>query len=265
MAFPAMFGPGLHRQGSRGTIRAMRNAPQKPDTSPRRVRAMFDSIAPSYDLLNRVLSLRRDVAWRRKLANNLPGASEPAVLDIATGTADVLIALDRTMDGRMRGLGADVSAGMLTVGHKKLQHRGLTPRCAVVQADGLHLPVPANSFDAATIAFGIRNLPDVRAGLREMHRVLRPGGRALVLEFSLPGNALLRAAYLLYFRHLLPRIGGWVARDLPAYRYLNQTVESFPYGEAFCALMREAGFARVRAHPLSFGIASLYLGDKPEE
>ncbi len=242
----------------------MRGAPETPDKSPPSVRGMFDRISGRYDLLNRVLSVRRDVAWRRALARRLPDAPRPVVIDIATGTADVLLTLDRKTGGNMRALGVDLSGAMLAIGADKARRRGLEARCVLVQADGLRLPAPDNTFDAATIAFGIRNLPDMDAGLREMQRVLRPGGRALVLEFSLPANALLRAGYLFYFRHVLPRIGGWVSRDLPAYRYLNQTVETFPCGEAFCARMRGAGFKGVSARPLSFGIATLYEGAKPQ-
>jgi demethylmenaquinone methyltransferase/2-methoxy-6-polyprenyl-1,4-benzoquinol methylase len=126
--------------------------------------------------------------------------------------------------------------------------------CAVGFAD--------RSFDAVTIAFGIRNLPDVPAALREMHRVLRPGGRALILEFSLPANRLIRAGYLTYFRHVLPAIGRMVSGDAHAYRYLNASVEDFPYGEAFASLMRDAGFASVRAETLTSGVATLYIGER---
>ena len=123
----------------------------------------------------------------------------------------------------------------------------------------------SSSFDAVTISFGIRNVLDVPKGLREMHRVLRPGGRALILEFSLPANAFIRWGYLLYFRNVLPLVGGLVSGDAKAYRYLNETVETFPYGAAFTALMTDAGFENVQAKPLTFGIATLYRGDRPQD
>lgn len=233
--------------------------------SPSRVRVwqLFDRIAARYDLLNRLLSLGRDVAWRKRLARHLPEGNGLRLLDVATGTADVLLFLDDASDAVRGGVGVDMSFGMLAQGRRKIRRRGVQDRFRLVRGDATVLPVRPERFDAATIAFGIRNLVDVAAGLREMHRALRPGGRVLVLEFSLPRNALVRRAYLAYFRHVLPRIGGLVSGDLAAYRYLNQTVESFPYGDAFCALMRDAGFVNVRALPYTLGIATLYLGDRP--
>ncbi len=224
---------------------------------------LFDRIAGRYDLLNRLLSAGRDVAWRKRMIQHLPAGDQLHALDLATGTADVLLTLlDRAP--RVRGaVGLDLSAGMLAVGMRKIRRRKLSGRAALVRGDALLLPLPKELFDAVTIAFGIRNVTDVLAGLREIQRVLKPGGRALILEFSLPENALIRAGYLFYFRHILPRIGGLISGDAKAYRYLNQTVETFPYGEEFRALMREAGFETVTACPLTFGIATLYLGDKP--
>jgi demethylmenaquinone methyltransferase/2-methoxy-6-polyprenyl-1,4-benzoquinol methylase len=225
---------------------------------------MFDRIAPRYDLLNRVLSLRQDVAWRRRLARHLPEGSGLRVLDVATGTADVLLTLVERCPRVAYGVGLDPSMGMLYRGAKKARQGAAAGRIGLVRGDGLCLPAPDEAFDAVTIAFGIRNVPDVPAALREMRRALRPGGRVLILEFSLPANAAVRGSYLLYFRHVLPRLGGMVSGDAAAYRYLNRTVETFPYGEAFCALMREAGFVAVEAHPLTFGIATLYVGARPE-
>jgi len=220
---------------------------------------MFDRIAPRYDVLNRVLSLRRDVAWRKRLRRHLPDRVGLRVLDVATGTADVLLALAR--DPRVKsGVGMDPAGRMLELGRRKVADRGLGGRIALVRGDGVRLPFADGAFDAATVAFGIRNVPDVPAALAELRRVLGPGGHALVLEFSLPRNALLRAGYLAYFRHALPRLGGAVSGDPVAYRYLNRTVESFPYGEAFAALMRGAGFREVQADPLTFGIATIYRG-----
>lgn len=226
------------------------------------VGSMFDRIAHRYDLLNRLLSFGTDVRWRKRIAQHLPEGDALQVLDLATGTADVLISLRRHCPRVMRGTGIDLSYGMLSHGVPKLRALGLGGHFRLAQGDAMRLPLPSNSYDAATISFGIRNVLDVPAGLREMQRVLKPGGRVLVLEFSLPGNALFRAGYLFYFRHVLPRIGALLSGDAHAYRYLNQTVETFPYGEAFCALLREAGFCEVRAFPLTLGIATLYQGDK---
>jgi demethylmenaquinone methyltransferase/2-methoxy-6-polyprenyl-1,4-benzoquinol methylase len=129
----------------------------------------------------------------------------------------------------------------------------------------MDIPVKDNRFDAVTISFGIRNMTDVRKALREMRRVLKPGGRVLILEFSLPVNSFIRKVHLFYLRHVLPRIGRWISGDAYAYRYLNETIETFPHGESFCQLLTDAGFVKTRAYPLSFGIASIYCGDKLEQ
>jgi len=223
---------------------------------------MFDRIAPRYDLLNRVLSMRRDVAWRRRLARHLPDAPGLRVLDLATGTGDVLLALHNSCPDMAFGLGVDVAGNMLALARDKIAGRGLDHGLAVMQCDALCLALPDGIFDAVTIAFGIRNVPGPEEALREIHRVLRPGGRVLVLEFSLPRNRPFRALYLAYFRHVLPHIGGLLSGDFEAYRYLNRTAERFPRGGAFCALLEGAGFGAVHAHPLTFGIATLYQGDK---
>jgi demethylmenaquinone methyltransferase/2-methoxy-6-polyprenyl-1,4-benzoquinol methylase len=222
---------------------------------------MFDRIAHRYDLLNRVLSMRRDVAWRKRLARLLPDRPDLRVLDLATGTGDVLLALVRACGRVHDGVGVDMAGKMLSIGRRKIDAAGLGGRLRMVRGDATCLAIHDGGFDAVTIAFGIRNVIDVPRALREMRRVLKPGGRALVLEFALPRNALFRALYLAYFRHVLPRIGGVVSGDAQAYRYLNATVETFPYGEAFRGLMRDAGFTNVHAHSLSFGIAMIYQGD----
>lgn len=221
---------------------------------------MFDRIAPSYDTLNRVLSLRRDVAWRRKMADFLPEKRPLDVLDLATGTGDQLISLRDAGVEMDRAVGMDLSEGMLEIGRTKMARRGWGDAVKMETGDVLAIPAEDASFDAVSISFGIRNVLDVPAGLREMRRVLRPGGKALILECSLPNNRFLRFVYLLYFRHILPTLGGWVSSDASAYRYLNQTVESFPCGEDFCSLMRDAGFVEVGHHPMTLGVATLYYG-----
>ena len=223
---------------------------------------MFDRIAPRYDLLNRLLSMRRDVVWRKEMARQLPEGSALRILDLATGTADVLLALVRHSSNIARGVGLDMSHQMLVRGQPKIASDA---RLSLMRSDATRIALPDRTFDAVTISFGIRNVMDVPAGLREMHRVLKPGGRAMVLEFSLPANAIIRWGYLLYFRNVLPFVGGMISGDAKAYRYLNETVETFPYGNAFCDLMREAGLVDVQAKPLTFGIATLYRGDRPEE
>lgn len=224
---------------------------------------MFDRIAHRYDLLNRLLSMGTDKGWRRRMNRRMPQGSRLRVLDLATGTADVLISMDRACPQVASGVGLDMSGGMLKYGQIKLNKLGLADKFRLVRGDATRLGLASDQFDAVTISFGIRNVLDVSEGLREMGRILKPGGRALILEFSLPANRPFRALYLFYFRHILPRIGAMLSGDSYAYRYLNETVETFPYGEDFCALMREAGFERVKATPLTFGIASLYEGEKP--
>lgn len=223
---------------------------------------MFDRIAHRYDLLNRLLSAGQDVRWRNKLAANLPGRSRQRVLDLATGTADVLLSLFRKSNHIEWAVGMDMAQRMLDIGREKVRERNLQHTIALLPGDAVYLPFQNDCFDAVTIAFGIRNVTDVNRSLREMQRVLRPGGRALILEFSLPANALFRRLYLFYFRHILPTIGGLISGDNYAYRYLNRTVETFPYGRAFCRLMEEAGFRQVQAIPLTFGIATIYRGEK---
>lgn len=223
---------------------------------------MFDRIAHRYDLLNRLLSMGQDVAWRKRMARHLPERPGMDVLDLATGTGDQLIFLFDQRPDLGEGIGIDMAEEMLRHGRGKLPRRPSGERLSLMTGDATDIPFPEDRFDIATISFGIRNVTDVSRGLAEMHRVLRPGGRALVLEFSLPANALFRRFYLFYFRHILPRVGGLISGDAQAYRYLNTTVETFPYGEAFCGLMREAGFENVSATPLTFGIASIYQGDK---
>lgn len=224
---------------------------------------MFDRIAPRYDLLNRLLSFGRDRAWRRALTKCLPEGKNLFALDLATGTGDVLIALHRDSDRLRGGIGADMSGGMLSQGRVKLQRLGLWDRYPLARCDATQLALREGVFDVVTIAFGIRNVVAVEAALEEMRRVLRPGGRLLILEFSLPENRLFRRFYLAYFRHVLPRVGGWISGDASAYRYLNETVETFPYGAAFSAMMTAAGFEKVQYRPMTLGIATIYQGDKP--
>ncbi len=222
---------------------------------------MFDRIAHRYDLLNHLLSVNRDRAWRKRLAALLPPGDGLRVLDIATGTADQLLALAET--GRVGyGVGIDPAEKMLAIARDKIARKGLQEMLALHATQGERLSFEDNSFDAVTISFGIRNVTDVSATLSEMHRVLDSGGRALILEFSWPDNPVLQRMYLVYFRHVLPHIGGIISGDSCAYRYLNRTVETFPHGDGFCDLMRQAGFRDVRRNSLTMGVATIYQGSK---
>lgn len=222
---------------------------------------MFDEISPRYDFLNRLLSFGLDVLWRKRLAAFLPRNEGQRVLDVATGTAEVLLALIE--DPRVQaGFGVDMAERMLDIGRAKAARLGLENRITLHRGDAGQLPFNDNTFDTVTIAFGIRNMEDHNQVLREMRRVLKTGGRALVLEFSLPENKILRALHLFYLRTVVPTIGGLISGHGKAYRYLNQTIETFPYGDDFCVLMEFCGFKDVKAHPLMGGIATIYTGEK---
>ncbi len=223
---------------------------------------MFDRIAKTYDPLNRVLSMGIDNSWRKKMARYLPEGESLTLLDLATGTGDQLIALCRLEKRIQNAVGMDMSEGMLEVGREKLKKVSLSQPAELLTGDATDIPAEDNSFDAVTITFGIRNVNNVAKALKEMHRVLKPGGRALILEFALPSNLLFRSLYLLYFRRILPWIGSKVSGDKQAYSYLNESVEAFPYGDDFCQLMRDAGFQKVKANPLTLGISMIYQGDK---
>jgi demethylmenaquinone methyltransferase/2-methoxy-6-polyprenyl-1,4-benzoquinol methylase len=221
---------------------------------------MFDRISHRYDLLNHLLSMNRDVAWRKRMSRHLPDRPDLKVLDLATGTADQLLSLyDSGKVGS--GVGIDLAEKMLEVGRRKIKQRGLESALELQIGDAENIPFDDNRFDAVSISFGIRNVIDVPHALSEMHRILNSEGRALILEFSLPKSRWIRSLYLIYFRKILPRLGGLISGDREAYQYLNDTVETFPYGEEFCRLMRDAGFDNVQAIPLTFGIATLYRGD----
>lgn len=223
---------------------------------------MFDKIARRYDFLNRLLSFRQDVSWRKRMIQCLPEGDALTLLDLATGTGDVLINIHKISGRIEKGIGLDMSSGMLGFGQTKLKNQNLTDKLKLMRGDAMTMGLADASFDVATMSFGIRNVPDVPKALRDIHRILKPGGRALILEFSIPKNPLIRAGYLFYFRHILTRIGGIVSGDSKAYKYLNSTVEAFPYGAAFIHLMNDAGFTCIEAHELTFGIATLYVGDK---
>lgn len=226
------------------------------------IRGMFNAIARRYDCINRLLSLRRDVAWRKIMAARLPRREQLRVLDVATGTGDVPLSLLKQRADIACIVGVDISEAMLDGARKKICRAGVADTCAVAAADAAALCFPDATFDVVTVAFGVRNFTELEAGLAEIRRVLRADGPLLALEFSLPANPLIRACYLAYFRYLLPRVGGWISRRPDAYRYLNATVEAFPYGDAFADILKRAGFNRIECHALSFGVAMLYIAYK---
>jgi demethylmenaquinone methyltransferase/2-methoxy-6-polyprenyl-1,4-benzoquinol methylase len=236
--------------------------PYRPEGSKKeQVAAMFNAISPKYDALNRILSAGIDQSWRRKTLREIRATGALNVLDVATGTADLALALAKGIPGS-KVVGVDISSGMLEVGRSKVRAKDLEGRVRLDLGDGEQLPYEVSSFGAVTVAFGVRNFENLEQGLRDMRRVLEPGGTLAVLEFSQPTAWPLRSLYLFYFKNILPRIGRMVSKDASAYTYLPNSVQAFPYGEAFAAKLREAGFKSVRVRPLTFGIASLYLAIK---
>lgn len=221
---------------------------------------MFDRIAPTYDLVNRLLSFNLDVRWRKHVHSHLPSLPELRLLDLATGTGDQVIAMTRS-GGITSAVGMDMSVEMLAIGKEKVSEAGLSEVISMEHGDATALPFEDQSFDAVTISFGIRNVVHVDRALAEMRRILRPGGKAIILEFSLPKNPIVRMGHLMYLRYVLPLVGGLVSGDWDAYRYLNTTIEAFPYGDAFTKMMKEAGFEVANAHPVTFGIATIYVGE----
>jgi demethylmenaquinone methyltransferase / 2-methoxy-6-polyprenyl-1,4-benzoquinol methylase len=224
---------------------------------------IFNQIAHRYDPLNRILSFGMDLYWRRQVSNLIPKGSDLEILDLATGTADQLIdAMKRHKTNIKQATGLDPSLGMLDIAQKKVAPYEFSSRVKLQEGSAASLPVPSHSVNAITMSFGIRNVPGVTDALCEMFRVLKPGGRALILEFSTPTNKLFRKLYFFYLRNILPYIGGWLSGDYKAYRYLNQTIEEFPSGNDFLALMRKAKFEKVSYRTMTFGIVSIYIGDK---
>ena len=225
-----------------------------------RVRSMFDRIAPSYDLNNRLHSLGRDQAWRRRTVRAASVSEGETVVDVACGTGDLAVAFDATPARRIVGL--DFAPRMLALARAKARRAGA--RVDLARSDAMRLPLATGSADVVTIAFGIRNVADPAAAIAELHRVLAPGGRLLILEFGTPRQPMLRRLYSFYFHQVLPRTATWIARDKSgAYRYLPKSVDAFLDARRLRAMMRDAGFAEPDATPLTFGIAMLYRAVKP--
>lgn len=227
----------------------------------RQVRDMFDNIAPAYDFMNRAMTLGIDRWWRRYAVGMIASPRPRDILDVATGTGDLALLLARRLDP-LSITGIDLSEGMLGVGRRKVAAAGLADVISFQQADCLHLPFTGNSFDCVTVAYGVRNFADLEAGYREMHRVLRQGGRLLVIELSTPRGRIVRPLYDLYTRHLIPAVGRMVSRDVRAYAYLPESIAAVPQGADMAAIMKRAGFADVTVRPLTFGVCTVYLAVK---
>ena len=229
------------------------------DKRPDRIAAMFDAIARRYDLLNRVLSAGLDQRWRARAVRSLGLTGQETVVDLCTGTADLAIALAAGTGGAARVVGIDFAGEMLRLGRAKLQRSGLGGRVNLVRADATQAPLADGAADAATVAFGIRNVEEPHRALSEMHRLVRPGGRIAILEFAMPRLPVVGAAYRWYFRRVLPRLGSALSGHDSAYAYLPASVGAFPGPAAFCRLVEEAGFRDARAVPLQLGVVYLYV------
>ncbi len=230
--------------------------------SPARIAGMFDAIADRYDLLNHLLSAGIDRRWRRRAIRSLGLTGTERVLDLCTGTADMAIAARTASPPAARVLGVDFAAAMLRVGRGKLVDRRLADRVSLVRGDAARIPAADQSVDAVTIAFGIRNVEDTQAACREMHRVLKPGGRLAVLELAVPTTPGVRAIYSWYSRRILPRIGRLVSRHNAAYGYLPASISAFTSPVEFAILLRRAGFVHVEASPMTFGSVVLYTANR---
>jgi demethylmenaquinone methyltransferase/2-methoxy-6-polyprenyl-1,4-benzoquinol methylase len=223
---------------------------------------MFDQISPTYDKANRAMTLGCDLYWRKKMAQYLPDRENLYLLDCATGTGDQILSFFSHSKKIARAVGIDLSTEMIHIAREKIQNAGLSSKVDLSQASLLSLPFLSMTFDCVTISFGIRNVTDVSKALMECCRVLKEGGRLLILEGSIPQNKWILPFFLFYLRHILPRIGGVISKNKNAYRYLNETIETFPSGNRFCTLLTQAGFSRASFHPLTVGTVTIYVGEK---
>ncbi|MFK5958594.1 MAG: bifunctional demethylmenaquinone methyltransferase/2-methoxy-6-polyprenyl-1,4-benzoquinol methylase UbiE [Lutibacter sp.] len=224
------------------------------------VSKMFDTISKEYDGLNRVISFGIDVKWRKKVVKIIGDTNPDSILDIATGTGDLAINLAKTKASKIIGL--DISQGMLDVGIKKIKKLNLNNTIEMVLGDSEKIPFSDNSFDAITVAFGVRNFEDLEKGLSEIYRVLKTGGTFAVLETSIPTKTPYKQGYKFYSKNILPLIGKLFSKDKSAYKYLSDSAAAFPYGEAFNNILQKIGFITIENKPQTFGVASIYTAKK---
>ncbi len=229
-------------------------------TKKKQVEQMFDNISDNYDGLNRVISLGTDVKWRKKVVATVAAANPDSILDIATGTGDLAIQMVAT--GASRIVGLDLSEGMLKVGRRKISEKGFNAQIEMIQGDSEDLPFGDSSFDAITVAFGVRNFENLKKGLEEIYRVLKPGGIFVVLETSVPTKFPYKQGYHLYSNLILPVIGKIFSKDKDAYSYLSESAANFPYGIAFNNILQEIGFIDVEDLPQTFGVSTIYIASK---
>lgn len=224
------------------------------------VAKMFNKISKRYDLLNHLLSLGIDIVWRKKAIKKLKGLQPKQILDVATGTGDFAIEALKLDPEKVTGV--DISEGMLQHGRVKMKKKGFDDRIELIYGDSENLPFDNDNFDAIIAAFGVRNFENLEAGLTEMHRVMKKGGKVVILEFSRPKSFPFKQLYNFYFKIILPRIGKSVAKDNAAYSYLPESVQHFPDGDDFINILNKTGFSKTECTPLTFGISSIYTGIK---
>ena len=226
-----------------------------------RVKEMFDHIAPTYDRLNHILSLSIDKIWRRRVVRRVLKLDAKEILDVATGTGDLAIAMARKIEGSTI-CGVDLSPEMLEVARTKVLKLGLSERISLMEGNAEHLELDSESVDAVTIAFGIRNFENKEACLAELNRIIRPGGHLVILEFSNPTNPLINLLYRFYSHKVLPWVGGIISKNRSAYEYLPASVDGFPNPDNFAAIIEKAGYTNVKRRSQSFGIAQIYIAQK---
>jgi demethylmenaquinone methyltransferase/2-methoxy-6-polyprenyl-1,4-benzoquinol methylase len=225
------------------------------------VAGMFDSIAYRYDFLNRFLSAGIDIRWRKKAINLLKPLNPQYILDVATGTADVAIMMTNSLKPN-KIVGIDISDGMLAFGRKKIEKLALTNTIELLNGDSETINFPNNTFDAVTVAFGVRNFQNLEKGLSEIYRVLKPGGKLVVLEFSKPKGFGVSKVYQLYMNVVAPGVGKLFSKNRNAYKYLDESIKKFPEGKNFTGILDQLGYRNTYCKPLSLGICSIYCGDK---
>jgi len=236
--------------------------PYKTETGSKKeqVARMFDNIARNYDFLNHFLSLGIDILWRKKAVKMLRPEQPKLILDIATGTGD--FAIETLALNPDKVIGVDISAGMLEIGKQKIQKKGMIDKIEMQLGDSEKLLFEDNTFDALTVAFGVRNYENLEKGLMDMYRVLKPNGTVVILEFSQPEVFPMKQLYQFYFKFILPLIGKVVSKDNSAYTYLPESVQAFPYGKQFAGILEDMGYRNVTVTPLTFGISSIYMAKK---
>lgn len=227
-----------------------------------KVQQMFDNIAPTYDRLNHLMSMNVDKLWRRHALKEIVDGTPQRILDVACGTGDSTISIARAAAEGTTVTGADISEGMMALVMEKAEKAGVGDRIDLQVADGENLPYGEGTFDRVTCAFGIRNFEHKEKALQEFLRVLRPGGRAVILELSVPQNKVVRWVYDLYFLHILPWVGGSISGDKAAYKYLPASVHNFPAPKDFCEMMEAAGFRSVRCKTFTLGLCRMYVGER---